>query len=88
VRPGYNSLYIEQVTDTESTDCDCKKCESYKSIPNWQQIFKNAMNDLVLRSNLHMYCTLISTNEKKSKKSREGVSTSIETARHNLQANI
>jgi len=31
-----------------------------------------------------MYCTLISTNEKKSKKSREGVSTSMGTARHNL----
>jgi hypothetical protein len=67
----------------EPTDCDCNKCESCKSTANWWQNFKNTVDDLILRSNVHKCCTSIPADEKSKRKSEEVVSTSMEIARHN-----
>jgi len=56
----------------EFTDCDCEKCESCENIANWWEIFKNTVDDLVLRSNVHQCRTSIPADEKKSKKERRG----------------
>src|ERR1700723_4444536 len=56
----------------ESTDCDCNKCESCESTTNWWQNFKNTVDDLILRSNVHKCRTSISADEKKQKKERRG----------------
>ena len=37
----------------EFKECDCKKCESCENTANWWKIFKNTVDDLVLRSNVH-----------------------------------
>ena len=54
------------------TDCDCDKCESCESTANWWQSFKNTVDDLVLRSNVHKCRTSIPADEKKQKKERRG----------------
>jgi hypothetical protein len=56
----------------EPMDCDCNKCESCKSTANWWQNFKNTVDDLVLRSNVHKCHTSILADEKKQKKERRG----------------
>jgi hypothetical protein len=56
----------------ELTDCDCNKCESCESVANWSQNFKNTVDDLILRSNVHYCHTSIPADEKKQKKERRG----------------
>jgi hypothetical protein len=69
----------------EQTDCDCNKCESCESTANWWQTFKNTVDDLILRSNVHKCHTSIPAMRKSKKKSEEVASTSMETARHAFQ---
>jgi hypothetical protein len=52
----------------EPTDCDCNNCESCENTASWWQNFKNTVDDLILRSNVHKYCTSIPADEKKQKK--------------------
>ena len=52
------------------TDCDCNKCESCENTANWWQNFKNTVDDLILRSNVHKCRTSIPADEKKQKKER------------------
>jgi hypothetical protein len=52
----------------EPTDCDCNKYESCESAANWWQNFKNTVDDLILRSNVHKCCASIPDDEKKQKK--------------------
>ena len=56
----------------ELTDCDCNKCESCENTANWWQNFKNTVDDLILRSNVHKCRTSIPADEKKQKKERRG----------------
>src|SRR5882757_25598 len=56
----------------EPTDCNCNKCESCENTANWQQNYKNTVDDLILRSNVHKCCTFIPADEKKQKKERRG----------------
>src|ERR1700728_1611209 len=56
----------------EPTDCNCNKCESCESTTNWWQNFKNTVDDLILRSNVHKCRTSIPADEKKQKKERRG----------------
>jgi hypothetical protein len=52
--------------------CDCEKCEPCENTANWWQNFKNTVDDLILRSNVHQCCISILADEKKSKKERRG----------------
>src|ERR1700728_4290812 len=54
------------------TDCDCNKCESCETTANWWQNFKNTVDDLILRSNVHKCRTSIPADEKTQKKERRG----------------
>jgi hypothetical protein len=56
----------------EPTDCDCTKCELCENTANWWQSFKNTVDDLILRSNVHQCRTSIPADEKKQKKERRG----------------
>jgi hypothetical protein len=56
----------------EPTHCDCTKCESCENTANWWQSFKNTVDDLILRSNVHKCRTSIPADEKKQKKERRG----------------
>ena len=56
----------------EFKDCDCEKCESCKNTANWWEKFKNTVDDLILRSNVHQCRTSIPADEKKNKKERRG----------------
>jgi hypothetical protein len=56
----------------EPTDCDCNKCESCENTASWWQNFKNTVDDLILRSNVHKCRTSIPADEKKQKKERRG----------------
>jgi hypothetical protein len=56
----------------EPTDYDCNKCESCESTANWWQNFRNTVDDLILRSNVHKCHTSIPADEKKQKKERRG----------------
>src|ERR1700691_3659810 len=56
----------------EPTDCNCNKCESCEITANWWQKFKNTVDDLILRSNVHKCRTSIPADEKKQKKERRG----------------
>src|SRR6202167_2752778 len=56
----------------EPTDCNCNKCESCESTANWWQKFKNTVDDLILRLNVHKCRTSIPADEKKQKKERRG----------------
>src|ERR1700676_2690693 len=47
----------------ELTNCDCNKCESCESTTNWWQNFKNTVDDLILRSNVHKCRTSIPADE-------------------------
>jgi hypothetical protein len=47
-------------------------CESCENTANWWQIFKNTVDDLILRSNVHKCHTSIPADEKKQKKERRG----------------
>ncbi|KIM76655.1 hypothetical protein PILCRDRAFT_33250, partial [Piloderma croceum F 1598] len=40
----------------QSTDYDCNKCESCENAANWWQNFRNTVDDLILRSNVHKCC--------------------------------
>ena len=50
------------------TDCDCEKCESCDNTAKWWKIFKNTVDDLMLRSNVHQCRTSIPADEKKKQK--------------------
>jgi Helitron helicase-like domain at N-terminus len=52
----------------ESTDCDCNNCENCENTASWWENFKNTVDDLILRSNVHKCCTSIPADEKKQKK--------------------
>jgi hypothetical protein len=52
----------------ESTNCDCNKCENCENTASWWEIFKNTVDDLILRSNVHKCRTSIPADEKKQKK--------------------
>src|SRR6267378_4365561 len=54
------------------TECDCNKCESCENTANWWQNFKNTVDDLILRSNVHKCRNSIPADEKKQKKERRG----------------
>ena len=56
----------------EPADCDCNKCESCKNTDSWWKDFKNTVDDLILRSNVHKCRTSIPADEKKQKKERRG----------------
>src|SRR6202167_2941684 len=56
----------------EPANCDYNKCEACESTANWWQNFKNTVDDLILRSNVHKCCTSIPADEKKQKKERRG----------------
>src|SRR6202167_2120612 len=66
----------------EPTDCKCESCEN---TANWWQNFKNTVDDLILRSNVHKCCTSIPADEKNKRKNKEGVLTSMGTASHDSQ---
>jgi hypothetical protein len=57
---------------SEPTDCDCNKCESCENTTNWWQNFKNTVDDLILRSNVHKCRTSVPADEKKQKKEQRG----------------
>lgn len=56
----------------ESTNCDCNKCENCENTASWWENFKNTVDDLILRSNVHKCRTSIPADEKKQKKERRG----------------
>jgi len=56
----------------EPAECDCNKCESCENTANWWQNFKNTVDDLILRSNVHKCRNSIPADEKKQKKERRG----------------
>src|ERR1700683_1319388 len=57
---------------SKPTDCDCNKCESCESTANLWQNFKNTVDNLILRSNVHMCRTSIPADKKKQKKEQRG----------------
>ena len=56
----------------EFTECDCEKCESCKNTANWWEKFKNNVDGLILRSNVHQCPTSIPADKKRNKKKRRG----------------
>jgi Helitron helicase-like domain at N-terminus len=56
----------------EYTDCDCNECESCENTASWWRNFKNTVDNLILRSNVHKCRTSIPADEKKQKKERRG----------------
>jgi hypothetical protein len=56
----------------EYTECKCHECESCKNTANWWKKFRNTVDDLILRSNVHKCRTSIPADEKKQKKERRG----------------
>jgi len=56
----------------EPTDCDCDDCDYCEDTANWWQRFKQTVDDLVLRSNVHKCRTSIPADEKKQKKEHRG----------------
>ena len=67
----------------EFKDCDCEKCESCKNTANWWEKFKNTVDGLILRSNVHPCCTSIPADEKRIKKNEEVVLTNMAIVRLN-----
>ena len=76
------------VPPPEFTDCDCEKCESCENTANWWENFKNTVDDLILRSNVHNVALQSQQMRKKVKKSEEAVLTSMEIAKHRFPRQI
>ena len=56
----------------EPSECSCNECDSCNSTTNWLKGFKQTVDDLILRSNVHQCRTSIPADEKKQKKERRG----------------
>jgi len=56
----------------ECLDDICETCDNCKKIDEWEKQFKNTVDDLLLRSNVHECRTSVAADEKKQKKERRG----------------
>jgi hypothetical protein len=56
----------------EPSECSCNECDSCNNTTNWWKGFKQTVDDLILRSNVHQCRTSIPADEKKQKKERRG----------------
>jgi hypothetical protein len=56
----------------ECPNNNCDTCENCKEMDEWEEQFKNTVDDLLLRSNVHECRTSIAADEKKQKKECRG----------------
>jgi hypothetical protein len=58
----------------ECSDNNCETCENCNDMAEWEEQFKNTVDDLLIRSNIHECRTSVAADEKKQKKRKKRLS--------------